>query len=122
MGMKSYVKGQEGEELAVQYLEKKGFQILERNFHSAQGEIDIVAMAKDCLVFVEVKNYSFRSYGSPVGAVGFAKKKSVIHAANYYIEKNKIVDTYSRFDVVTIYTKHDGERIVEHYEDAFYVN
>lgn len=122
MGLESYKLGIKGEEIAEKYLLQKGYEILEKNYHSQQGEVDIIAREKDFLVFVEVKNYSYRSYGSPVGAVGKSKKQSVIHAAQTYIYKNNIKDTYSRFDVVTIFQKYDGSRIIEHFKDAFYVN
>ena len=78
MGKLSHQRGIEGEEIAVKYLQDKGFEVIERNFHSQQGEIVIIARDGQFLVFVEVKNYSFRSYGSPVGAVGRNKKKSII--------------------------------------------
>lgn len=122
MGLESYKLGIKGEEIAEKYLLQKGYQILEKNFHSQQGEVDIIAREKDFLVFVEVKNYSYRSYGSPVGAVGKSKKQSIIHAAQTYIYKNNIKDIYCRFDVVTIFQKYDGSRIIEHFKDAFYVN
>ncbi|MFC1511240.1 YraN family protein [Candidatus Margulisiibacteriota bacterium] len=122
MGLESYKNGIEGEEIAREYLVQQGYQILDQNYHSSQGEIDVVAKDKDCLVFVEVKNYSYRSYGSPVGAVGRTKKKSIIHAAEDYLYKNNIKNTYSRFDVVTIYRQYSGQRLIEHYKDAFYVN
>jgi putative endonuclease len=122
MGIESYQQGIAGEEVARDYLILQGYEILEKNFHSSQGEIDIIAKDQDCLVFVEVKNYSFRSYGSPLGAVGRTKKKSIIHAAEYYLYKNNIRNIYSRFDVITIYRKAIGNRVIEHYKDAFYVN
>lgn len=122
MGIESYRQGIKGEEIAEKYLIQKGFEILERNYHSQQGEVDIVAKDKEFLVFVEVKNYSYRSYGSPVGAVGKNKKKSIIHAAQTYIYKNNIKNTYCRFDVIAIFRRFDGSRKIEHYRDAFYVN
>jgi len=122
MGIESYDLGRKGEEIAERYLLRQGYEILERNYRSQQGEIDIIARDKVFLVFVEVKNYSFRSYGSPVGAVGKNKKQSIIHAAETYIYKNKIEDVYSRFDVIAIYTKYSGSQIIEHFKDAFYIN
>ena len=122
MGIESYKLWIKGEETAVRYLLKQGYEILERNYRSQQGEIDIIARDKDFLVFVEVKNYSYRSYGSPVGAVGKSKKQSIIHAAETYIYKNRIEDVYSRFDVISIYKKYDGSQIIEHFKDAFYIN
>jgi putative endonuclease len=122
MGIESYRQGIEGEEIAKAYLIQQKYEILENNFHSSQGEIDLIAKDGDCLVFVEVKNYSFRSYGTPLSAVGRTKKKSIIHAAEYFLYKNNIRNTFSRFDVITIYRKADGKRVIEHYKDAFYVN
>jgi putative endonuclease len=122
MGMESYRQGIKGEEIAEKYLIQQGYKILERNFHSQQGEIDIVAREGDFLVFVEVKSYSFRSYGSPVGAVRKSKKQSIIHAAQTYLYKNNIKNTYCRFDVLTIYRRMDGSRAIELYKDAFYVS
>ena len=122
MGKLSHQRGIEGEEIAVKYLQDKGFEVIERNFHSQQGEIDIIARDGQFLVFVEVKNYSLRSYGSPVGAVGRNKKKSIIHAAQTYLYKENIKNIYSRFDVITIFRKYNGQLIIEHYKDAFFVS
>lgn len=121
MGMESYQKGIEGEEIAEKYLINLGYEILERNFHSSQGEIDIIAKDRDCLVFVEVKNYSYRSYGSPVGAVGKSKKQSLIHAAQTYIYKNNKKNEFARFDVITIFRKYNGSKRIEHFKNAFYI-
>jgi putative endonuclease len=121
MGMASYEAGLKGEEAARDYLVRLGYKILEKNFRSSQGEIDLIAKDKSTLVFVEVKNYSYKSLGSPVGAVGATKKRSLIHAAETYLYKNRVKDTYCRFDVITIYRKYNGQRVIEHYQDAFYV-
>ncbi|MFH1825831.1 MAG: YraN family protein [bacterium] len=122
MGLESYQKGLAGEEIARQYLLQRGYEIVASNYHSSQGEIDIIAKDKDCLVFVEVKSFSFRSFDSPVSAVGYTKKKSIIHAAHDYLYKNQIKDIYSRFDILTIYKRFNGQTVIEHYQDAFYVN
>jgi len=122
MGRESYELGKQGEATAEQYLQQKGYEIIERNFHSQQGEIDLIAKEGDFLVFVEVKSYSFRSYGSPVGAVRKAKKQSIIHAARTYLYKKSIKNTNCRFDVVAIYRRYDGSTAIELYKNAFMVN
>ncbi|HVN66984.1 MAG TPA: YraN family protein [Candidatus Sulfotelmatobacter sp.] len=122
MGMQSYELGCQGEEIAEKYLLDKGYKVLERNYRSQQGEIDLIAQEGEFLVFVEVKNYSFRSYGTPQGAVRKNKKGSIIHAAETYLYRKKIKDTYCRFDVVTIYRRLDGSRAIELYKNAFMVN
>lgn len=118
MSRKSLEIGKTGEELAAQYLRGKGYIILERNFHSQQGEVDIIAKDGNFLVFVEVKNYSFRSMGSPLGAVRRSKRESIIHAARTYLYKNNIKGINCRFDVLSIYNMSKYELI----KDAFYVN
>ena len=122
MGRESYELGRKGEEIAAEYLVERGCQIIERNFRSQQGEIDLIVKDKVFLVFVEVKSYSYRSYGSPVGAVRASKKESIIHAAENYLYKNNIKDMFCRFDVIAIFQKHDGSRVIDHYKDAFYVS
>lgn len=122
MGRESYELGRKGEEIAAEYLVQRGYQIIERNYHSQQGEIDLIVRDKDFLVFVEVKSYSFRSYGSPVGAIRASKKESIIHAAERYLYKNNIKDMFCRFDVIAIFQKRDGSRVIDHYKDAFYVS
>jgi putative endonuclease len=121
MGMESYQLGQEGEGAAAKYLEQKGYEIIERNYRSQQGEIDLIAREAGFLVFVEVKSYSFRSLGSPAGAVRKSKRESIVHAAQTYIYKQKVKDTYCRFDVLTIYRRLDGSRAIELYKNAFTV-
>jgi putative endonuclease len=121
MGIESYQQGIKGEEAAERYLLQQGYEILEKNFHSQQGEIDIVARHKTVLVFVEVKNYSFRSYGTPLGAVRKSKRESIIHAARTYLLKNNIKGVNCRFDVVTIYRRPNGSRAIELYKNAFMV-
>jgi len=122
MGLESYQNGIKGEEIAADYLTAQGFKIIERNFRSQQGEVDIIAKEKDFLVFVEVKYYSFRSYGTPLGAVRKSKKQSIIHAAQTYLYKRNIQNVYCRFDVVAIYRNRDGSQAIDHYRDAFYVS
>jgi putative endonuclease len=119
MGMESYELGRAGEDTAERYLRQKGYQIIERNYRSQQGEIDLIAREGAFLVFVEVKSYSFRSLGSPAGAVRKSKRESIIHAAQTYIYKQQIKDTYCRFDVLTIYRRLDGGRAIELYRNAF---
>ncbi|HTY13723.1 MAG TPA: YraN family protein [Candidatus Omnitrophota bacterium] len=122
MARESKDRGVLGEELACDYLSLNGFQILEKNFRSQQGEIDIVARDGRFLVFVEVKNYSDRSYGSPLGAIGKGKRQSIIHAAKTYLLRNRIQGVDCRFDVIAIYSSPSDRSRVEHIKDAFYVD
>ena len=109
--------GKLGEELAVEYLIEKGYQILERNWRSGHKEIDIIAQIDDNLVIVEVKTRKSDDYGEPDIAVGIAKQRMLIWAADAYVRKNQLnVDV--RFDIVSIVIS-DEEPQIEHIEDAF---
>jgi len=109
--------GKLGEDLAVDYLTNKGYQILERNWHSGHKEIDIVALIDDVLAIVEVKTRKSDDYGEPDIAVGINKQRLLIWAADAYVRhKNLNVDV--RFDIISIVFT-DGEPQIEHIEDAF---
>ncbi len=92
-------KGQFAEELAVKRLKKVGYKIVERNFHSYFGEIDIVARDKEYLVFVEVKFRKSDAFGGAVAAVTASKQNKIKKTAAYYLQKNAI-NSAVRFDVV----------------------
>ncbi len=122
MGKESSTLGKEGEAIAVQFLTELGYKILDRNFRSQQGEVDIIAKDGDQLVFVEVKTYSIGSFGTPLGAVGRSKKESLIHAARTYLMKNNIKNVNCRFDVLAIYRSWQGLSNFDHIKDAFHVS
>ena len=109
--------GKLGEDLAVQYLTDKGYEILERNWRNIHKEIDIIAKEGDDLVIVEVKARQSDEYGEPDIAVTKRKQRMLIAAANAYILRNNL-DMSTRFDIVSIVFK-DGEPVIEHIEDAF---
>ena len=94
--------GNEYERIAGKYLEKHGYQIIEYNFYSRHGEIDIIAKHEEYLVFVEVKYREDNKSGHPLEAVSLAKQKTICKCALYYMKKNGIQDVSVRFDVVGI--------------------
>lgn len=112
--------GKIGEDLAVELLVRKGYKILDRNWHSGHKEIDIVAMDGDILVAVEVKTRKTNNYGEPDIAVGVLKQRLLIWAADAYIRYHNL-DVDVRFDVVSIVIT-DTRRVIEHIEDAFLVS
>ena len=122
MGALSKLIGDEGEYFAVKYLESMGWTIEERNFCSNHGEVDIIAKHNGILVFVEVKNYSKRSYYPPEVSITAAKRRCIIHAAKFYLFKNRIDDVYCRFDVVTFYRDIKGTSKIDHFKNAFEIN
>lgn len=119
MGKISKDLGNIGENEAENFLTGLGYRTIDRNFHSYQGEIDIIALDGETLVFVEVKNYSFKSLATPYSAISKGKKGNIIHAAKCYLQKYKITDRFCRFDVVIMQTDKMGEKKVELIKDAF---
>ena len=109
--------GKLGEGLAANYLIDKGYQILERNWHSGHKEVDIIALDDDYLVIVEVKTRKSDDFGEPDIAVGRDKQRMLIWAADAYVRIKKLnVDV--RFDIISIVFT-DTEPEIEHIEDAF---
>ena len=100
--------GNQYENLACSYMEKEGMHILARNYRVRAGEIDIIAMDKDVLVFAEVKYRSSIEYGGAEYAIPDSKKKTIVRVAQWFMASRKIPqDTFCRFDAVLI----DGETI-----------
>ena len=110
--------GKKGEELAVSYLRKKGYTILETNFRAGRNEIDIIARDGNTLVIVEVKSRHSNYFTEPEYAVTLEKQKALIRAANSYIYRKNIQDE-TRFDIIAIVLNNE-EAHINHLEDAFY--
>lgn len=111
--------GKAGEEYAARLLEQKGYRILERNYHSRFGEIDIIAAAGQYLVFVEVKTRAENALISPLEAVTAAKRRKLIKTAQYYLYRNR-TELQPRFDVIALITDRSGQVLTEdHLENAF---
>jgi putative endonuclease len=121
MGRESYCLGKSGEDFAILFLEEQGYRIVERNFRSSHGEIDIIAYDGEVLVFIEVKNYSFRSFGPPTSSIRREKKASLVQAAKTYLFLKHIKDVFCRFDVLAIYRSEFGDKTIDLYKDAFQV-
>lgn len=94
--------GRTGEDIAASYLSRKGFRILERNFKALYGELDIVAIDRDILVFVEVKTRMDNSFGTPEEAVTPRKLREVVQTAQYYATLHPKYPQALRIDVIGI--------------------
>ena len=102
------------ERIAGEYIKSKGYEILEYNYRSRTGEIDIIARDGEYLVFCEVK-YRFDSRkGSPLEAVGVRKQKTIFRCAMCYLTERRIGDVPCRFDVIGI----EGGKVT-HIKNAF---
>lgn len=110
-GKKNKELGEKGEKLAARYLKKHGYKILEKNYKSHFGEIDIIAKRGDVLSFCEVKTRLNDNYGAPSEAVGAQKRQRYINAARSYHTDGEYV---IRFDIIEVYK---GE--INHIENAF---
>ena len=113
------VLGARGEDLAVKYLKKKGYKVIERNYRCQRGEIDLVARQGDTLVFVEIKSRSSSGFGLPQEAVDRFKQDKLIEVARAYLAERRLTEDISmRFDVVAVQLTATGPDI-ELIKDAF---
>ena len=106
-----------GEKIAQGYLINKGYEILETNFYTSSGELDIIAKLENCIVFVEVKTRTNLQYGLPSVSVNKTKKQHMIKTANVFIHQNKLYKCELRFDVIEIIIK-NGKCKINHIEGA----
>ena len=113
--------GRIGEELAVELLVSKGYEILERNYHFSHGEIDIIAKDPNdgFTVFVEVKTRQNLEFGEPEYAITKTKQGQIRKMAELYLYDKEITELDCRFDVVAVLYKEKIKSIVNHYENAF---
>ncbi|MBT8385306.1 MAG: YraN family protein [Bacteroidia bacterium] len=110
--------GKKGEQLAVNFLVKKGFAILDKNWRYQKAEIDIIAQKNDTLAVVEVKTRSSIDFGNPQDFVNPKKIKLLVSAIDEYII-SKDLDVNVRFDIIAI-VREGNNFTIEHLEDAFY--
>ena len=100
--------GKKGEDIAESYLKERGFEILQRNFHSRFGEIDLVAIDENTLVFIEVKTRLSDKFGLPEEAVTPAKLKTIDKVSDYYRSIHRDLPESSRIDVVAVVFETEG--------------
>jgi putative endonuclease len=107
-----------GEQLACDYLRKKDFQIIDRNYRFKKNEVDIIAKKDNQLIIIEVKTRQTAEIGEPWQAVTRNKQKQIIQVANQYVQ-SKNIELNTRFDIISIV--HNSYRTeLKHLEGAFY--
>jgi putative endonuclease len=113
--------GDRGERAAVNFLKQQGFRIVERNYSTPLGEIDIVAVDGTTIVFVEVKTRSSLIAGRPEEAVTNEKQKKLTQMALAYLKKHKLLEHPARFDVVAIVWPDEARepQEIRHLRNAF---
>jgi putative endonuclease len=110
--------GKKGEQLAVDFLLKKNYDIVERNYRFDKAEVDIIAQKGDTLAIIEVKTRSSTDFGNPQDFVKPKQIKNLVKAVDEYVTVNAL-DVEVRFDIIAIVKEKDGYNI-EHLENAFY--
>jgi putative endonuclease len=110
--------GTQGEEMAIEFLQKNGYTILEKNWTFQKAEVDIIALKENIMAVVEVKTRSSIEFGLPQDFVKPKKIQLLVKAINEYIISRDL-DHEIRFDIIAIQKEKNGF-IIEHIEDAFY--
>lgn len=110
--------GKKGEQLAVDFLLKNGYDILERNYRFNKAEVDIIAKQNDTLAIIEVKTRSTTDFGNPQDFLKPKQIQRLVKAVDQYVNVNSL-DLEVRFDIIAIVKKGTGFNI-EHLENAFY--
>jgi putative endonuclease len=113
-------KGRASEEYVVEYLQGQGLEIVETNFTTRYGEIDVIAKKDDLLIIVEVKSFKTKNrLVRPANAVTIKKQEKIKNTANIYLAKNKLSQTPCRFDVVELIWEQDEVKTLNWLKDAF---
>lgn len=107
------------EDLACSYLRRKGYKVLDRNVYLLKKEVDIVALDRDTVVFVEVKGRRSARFGEPSEAVGRKKQERLIRIAGAYLQMMNLRDRACRFDVISVTLDRNQDPRLEHIENAF---
>ena len=94
--------GAEGERAAKAFLMANGYRILRENYSTPLGEIDLIALEGDVVVFVEVKARASHEFGPPQSSVTLTKQRQIVKAAGLFLERERLGETACRFDVVAV--------------------
>lgn len=109
--------GKNGENKVCKYLEKKGYKILDKNFSCKIGEIDIIALEKEQIIFIEVKTRTNCNYGLPSEAVNKKKIKNIYRTAEFYMATRNLYCIDTRIDVIEVYYD-NGKPKINHIEQV----
>lgn len=111
--------GRLGENLALELLKTEGYRILDKNFRTALGELDIIAEEQDTICFVEVRTKTSPEEGHPLESISFSKRRKIIQTALCYLKAKNLNDANARFDVVAVMPNEDGQYKAELFKNAF---
>lgn len=116
---KHLVTGENAEKNALAYLEENGLQMLEKNFRSRYGEIDLIMRDGEMLVFVEVRYRETDHFGDGADSITVAKRNRIIKTANHFLTTRKLENSICRFDVVSASNSDDTRLQLKWIKDAF---
>ena len=111
--------GAHGEAVASAALARRGYRIVERNYRSRWGELDVVAYDGDTLVFVEVKARRGAQFGDPAFAVDRRKQRRLVRLAQQYLSRRRLGEPLCRFDIVVVDERSEGPPRVDVITNAF---
>ncbi|MFH1709025.1 MAG: YraN family protein [Planctomycetota bacterium] len=112
-------EGKRGEDVAAEFLIRRGCRILKRNYSRAHAEIDLIALDGDTVVFVEVKTRHSQGFGGPVAAVNRVKQQHLVRAARCFVAENQYDGLSFRFDVIAVTEGASGDAAIRHFAGAF---
>lgn len=110
-------KGKRGETISKEYLLSKGYIILDINYRNKIGEIDIIALDKNKLVFIEVKTRTSINFGYAYEAVNRKKQEKIIYCSYLYINQKKLMNYQPRYDIIEVYLTPNIR--INHIENSF---
>ncbi|MBD3672437.1 MAG: YraN family protein [Planctomycetaceae bacterium] len=112
--------GSAGERAAVRYLKRRGYRIVARNYENHTGEIDVIALEGETIVFVEVKTRRSSRKGHPLEAVDVSKQRQILKTAQVYLKERDLLDRAVRYDIVGImWPETQPEPEIQHLISAF---
>lgn len=109
--------GKWGEEIAAAFVEKKGYEILQRDWKSGHHDLDIIAKDEDTLVVIEVKTRRNRLFGNPEEAIDYKKRLSLLSAINHFV-KSHYINAPVRFDIISIVGMIGSTPEIDHIKDV----
>ena len=113
--------GTHGEDMALQFLLKQGYRYVDRNFRTRFGELDLILMDKDEIVFAEVKTRASNRYGYPEEMVNWRKKRHLLKTAHIYLDRKRFDQFFYRFDTIAI-SGQSPNYDIQHFKDTIRVD
>ncbi len=113
--------GLRGEKAAARFLKQKGYRIIDHGHRQRRGEIDLIAVERDCIVFVEVKTWHSDAQADPSEAVDHRKQERLTRAALIYLKQHRLLNQAARFDVIAVVWPAEASQptSIRHFENAF---